>query len=316
MVKPGEESTQDSVRLQYKSAKRSTARKQRKEGTKHLQNHQKYKKKQRRSKGSEQLQIIEHGERAEEGVDGAGTKEDTMHMPEEEGGSSGISNYDAIGQYDANLGRVGLETAATLAFGRRSAHLLVGNPGAMSIELSSVPDVQTRPLAPKPPGNPCDITAMSEFPTMGDPRQASPAADLLMPGKMFREMEAGWYQRVRDLEADLHQRIAYHGRLLKEIKCPHQLGIQAALDELAKTERFQTRLAAEVATRHLIKKDVARSIAGLYHQVSRLAHGNSGMITIFEEDHTPNERAALATFLGVQGEWKDCLRWKEVKRGE
>jgi hypothetical protein len=249
----------------------------------------------------------------------------------------------------------------------------------MSTELSGVLDVQTRPLAPKPPGNPRDITAISEFPTMGVPRQASPAADLLIPGKMFREMEAGWYQRVRDLEADLHrryekssrdqeadlhrryeksskrlnkeierrsveiarltglalgwetermkmeenfnlrgalERIAYHGRLLKKIKCPHQLGVQPALDELAKTERFQTRLAAEVATRRLVKKDVARSIAGVYHQVSRLAHGNSGMVTIFEEDHTPNERAVLATFLGVQGEWKDCLKWKEVKRGE
>ncbi|KAG0129446.1 hypothetical protein HOY82DRAFT_610682 [Tuber indicum] len=96
------------------------------------------------------------------------------------------------------------------------------------------------------------------------------------------------------------ERIAFHGRMLKKMKCHHQLGVQPALDELAKIKRFQTHLAAEVETRYLVKKDAACSTAGVYHQVSRLAHGNSGMITIFEEDHTPNEGAALATFLGVQ----------------
>ncbi|KAG0642788.1 hypothetical protein HOY80DRAFT_998242 [Tuber brumale] len=187
--------------------------------TKHLQYYQTYKKKQRQLKESEQLQIIEPGERAEEGVDGAGTKEDTMHMPEEGSRSSRTSNYDAIDQYDANLGTVGFETVTTLAFGRPSAHPLVGNPDTMSTELSGVLDVQTRPLPLKPPGNPRDITAMSEFPTMGVPRQASPAADLLIPGKMFREMEARWYQCMRDLKADLHRRYEKSSkRLYKEIE--------------------------------------------------------------------------------------------------
>ncbi|KAG0123619.1 hypothetical protein HOY82DRAFT_618935 [Tuber indicum] len=163
---------------------------------------------QRQSKGSEQLQIIEPAEQAEERADGAGPKEHTTHMPEEGGGSSRTSDYNAIDQYDANLGTVSSETAATLTFGRPSAYPLAGNPGTMSTELSGVLDVQTRRLAPKPTGNPSDISAMSEFPTMGVQRQDSPAADLLIPGKMFREMEAGWYQRVRDLEADLHRRYA------------------------------------------------------------------------------------------------------------
>ncbi|KAG0129447.1 hypothetical protein HOY82DRAFT_610683 [Tuber indicum] len=140
---------------------------------------------QRRSKGSEQLQNIEPGEQAEERVDVVGTKEDSTHMLEEGGRSSLTSDYNAIDQYNAHLGTVGSETTVIQAIGRSSAHPLAGNPGTMSTELSGGPDVHTRPQTPKPPGNPGDITVMSKFPTTGVPREASLAADLLIPGKMF-----------------------------------------------------------------------------------------------------------------------------------
>ncbi|KAG0635946.1 hypothetical protein HOY80DRAFT_979736 [Tuber brumale] len=112
------------------------------------------------------------------------------------------------------------------------------------------------------------------------------------------------------------ERTAYHGRLIGKIKSPYTHGVQAGLDELAKTTVFQEFLAEEIATRHLVDKDVNRCAAVVYHEASKHKHGNTSIITIYQEDHTANECAALATFLRVQDGWPGGLEWREVKRIE
>ncbi|KAG0132959.1 hypothetical protein HOY82DRAFT_557116 [Tuber indicum] len=211
-------------------------------------------------------------------------------------------------------------------------HVKIGQPRVAETVTAGTPSLSTAPTS----GLACNLGTIP-----------SRLGSINLSGEMFQELEAKWHQRYEMkayevLEQKLEisrlttlalgwetekiklaenfnlrgalERIAYHGRLIQKIKSHYTLGVQAALDELAKTADFENLLAKEIVTRHLVKKDVRHCIAVVYHEASKHAHGNSSMITIYEEDHTVNERAALATFLGVQAGWPDGLKWREVKR--
>ncbi|KAG0127370.1 hypothetical protein HOY82DRAFT_625525 [Tuber indicum] len=70
------------------------------------------------------------------------------------------------------------------------------------------------------------------------------------------------------------ERIAYHGRLIGKIQSHYKQGVQAGLDQLAKTQEFRKILAEEIADRHLVEKDVEHCIPIVYHEASRHAHEN------------------------------------------
>ncbi|RPA97050.1 hypothetical protein L873DRAFT_1810301 [Choiromyces venosus 120613-1] len=88
-------------------------------------------------------------------------------------------------------------------------------------------------------------------------------------------------------------------------------GVQAGLNQLAKTKEFQDVLAEQVKARRLTRGDATRCIPVVYHELSKIVHGNSGVIIIRKGDHTPNELAVLATILQVQSQWPDPLKWME-----
>ncbi|KAG0638415.1 GNL3L/Grn1 putative GTPase-domain-containing protein [Tuber brumale] len=306
----------------------------------------------RRLNEEEQLQRRELAkQRMKEWADGAESKENAMRILEQGDESSSGSYNDAMDEDDADVGTGGSETAGTPPSSTAPTHALASNPDTIPEHLSGPQDVQA--LALNPSGNPREIATLPGLQAGRVLSQPSPMLDLSMSGQVFRELEDKWYQRYENIAAKLYQeikeksveisrltglalgwetekikleesfnlrgaleRIAYHGRLLGEIKSHYAQGVQAGLDELAKTAKFKNLLAQEIAARHLVKKDVDRCVAVVYHEASKYAHGNSRMITIYEEDHTPNERAALATFLGVQSGWLDGLKWKEIKRTE
>lgn len=92
--------------------------------------------------------------------------------------------------------------------------------------------------------------------------------------------------------------------------------MQPAIDRLAQTPEFQKVFREEVARRGLRPQDVIPCLAVVYHECSKHAHGNDGIITIRAKDYIDNERAALATILKVQEGWVDGLQWREVEKGE
>ncbi|CUS15412.1 unnamed protein product [Tuber aestivum] len=108
------------------------------------------------------------------------------------------------------------------------------------------------------------------------------------------------------------ERIVEHAKELNKFhgNCPS--GTQAALNVLATTHAFKKILAGEIKARGLDEKDVQSCIPLVYHECSKRAHGNTGMITIYSEDHTSNECAALVAFLKLQSGWGGGLKWREV----
>ena len=106
----------------------------------------------------------------------------------------------------------------------------------------------------------------------------------------------------------------YHAKLIKEIRTDCPPGIQAGLDELAKTSAFTHVLRDEAASRGLVLEAVIRCIALIYDKTFLHAHGNDHIITLYNGDYTANEVAVLAAFLRVQSEWLHGLQWNEEKR--
>ncbi|KAG0137472.1 hypothetical protein HOY82DRAFT_649156 [Tuber indicum] len=307
MVKQGENSEDVPVRLHHKIEKRSKARQEQKEAKKHRGSDRRKKNEGRRLKEGEQLrrrELAKPRKKELAGWDDRGV--DAMQILEEgDEGSSG-PHSDAMDEDDADVGTGGLVTA-----------------GTSSSSMALMPDI-----------------SMS--------RQTFRQLESTWY-RRYEDLEAKFHQRYKKVYQEIKEqsveisrlaglalgletkrikleenfnlrgaleRIAFHGRLIGKIKSHSTESVQAALDELAKTAKFKKLLAQEIAARRLVKKDVDRCVAVVYHEASKHAHGNCRMITIYQEDHTTNECAALATFLGVQGEWPDGLKWKEVKKKE
>ncbi|CUS15414.1 unnamed protein product [Tuber aestivum] len=108
------------------------------------------------------------------------------------------------------------------------------------------------------------------------------------------------------------ERIVEHAKELKKLpgKCPS--GTQAALDILATTQAFKKILEMEIKGRKLVGRDVKRCIPLVYHECSKHAHGNTGMITVDHGDRTRSECAVLVAFLKLQDGWTGGLKWKEA----
>jgi hypothetical protein len=106
------------------------------------------------------------------------------------------------------------------------------------------------------------------------------------------------------------ERITYQATLAKVI--PHQGGILQKLNGLAQRPDFKKILQAEVANRKLVLKDVEACVPNIYHEVSKHAHGNTGVIELNRDEYTVNELAALVSFFRLQKQWSNPLVWKEV----
>lgn len=72
----------------------------------------------------------------------------------------------------------------------------------------------------------------------------------------------------------------------------------------------------EVARRGLKPDDVTPCIPSLYQLLSKYAHGHSGLIVIRSGDFRPSECALLVTFMKVQDDWPNPLKWREEEENE
>ena len=102
---------------------------------------------------------------------------------------------------------------------------------------------------------------------------------------------------------------------MKKITTDSEYEVQAGLDELAKTPEFIQILQEEVTASCLQLKAVTACIPSIYYEASKRALYNDFIITIYEEDHTAEQRAVLAAFLRMQRGWPLGLQWREVRRG-
>lgn len=89
------------------------------------------------------------------------------------------------------------------------------------------------------------------------------------------------------------------------------ISVQARLDALAKTAAFQKVYSREIEAHGLILLDVERCRRNIYHELSKHAHGNDGVIQIRHADFTVNEMVAVLAYYKMQDEWKDCIKWEE-----
>lgn len=105
------------------------------------------------------------------------------------------------------------------------------------------------------------------------------------------------------------ERICYQAVLEKKIDSAG--GVQTRLDELAKTPEFQKIYRREIEAHGLTLPDVERCRRNIYHELSKHAHGNDGVLQIRHKDFTVNERAAVLAYYKMQDEWKDCMKWEE-----
>jgi len=98
------------------------------------------------------------------------------------------------------------------------------------------------------------------------------------------------------------------------IKSQPNAGVQSGLDELVKkTTGFSKLLQEELALRNLNEEVVLECLRAVYHQGSKVAHGNTGSITLYQEDFRENGVAAFAVLLKIQEKWTSALQWKVVK---
>jgi len=106
-------------------------------------------------------------------------------------------------------------------------------------------------------------------------------------------------------------RIVYHAKEKKVI--PASKGVQNGLNALAATPDFKKILERVVNERGLVYEKVRDRVALLYDKVSKHRFGNAQLIIVREKDFTPEESAALVTFLLLQSEWPIHLDWREEK---
>lgn len=89
------------------------------------------------------------------------------------------------------------------------------------------------------------------------------------------------------------------------------IGVQSRLDALATTQEFQKIYIREIEARGLMKPDVERCRRHIYHDLSKHAHGNDGVIQVRHADFTVNEVTAVVAYYKIQDNWKDCIQWEE-----
>ena len=107
----------------------------------------------------------------------------------------------------------------------------------------------------------------------------------------------------------------YQARLMKKIPTDSEYEVQAGLDKLAKTPEFIQILQEEVAASGLQLEAVTACIPSIYYEASKRAIWNDIIITIYEEDHTVEQRAVLVAFLRMQRGWPFGLQWGMGRRG-
>ena len=84
------------------------------------------------------------------------------------------------------------------------------------------------------------------------------------------------------------------------------------MDKIFDKDEFQEIFNNEVALRNLVRRDVEICHKVLYHELSKHAHGNDGMIVIPKADLNSNERAALVSLMKLQNTWRSGpLGWRE-----
>lgn len=106
------------------------------------------------------------------------------------------------------------------------------------------------------------------------------------------------------------ERICYQAVLEKHIL--HSGGVQERLNAIAKIPVFAKVYEEEIARRKLTKIDVDSCRKRIYHELSKHAHGNQGVITIRSKNFTPNELVAVVSYYKMQDTWNNCLTWEEV----
>ena len=105
----------------------------------------------------------------------------------------------------------------------------------------------------------------------------------------------------------------YQAELMKKIMTDRESGVQGGLNALAKTPEFIQILQEEVAASDLKLKAITACIPYIYYEASKRALRNDFTITIYKEDHTPEQRAVLIAFLKMQRGWPSGLQWMERK---
>src|SRR5947209_4324357 len=89
-------------------------------------------------------------------------------------------------------------------------------------------------------------------------------------------------------------------------------GIQNSLNELAKLPQFKAIMESEVNQWNLVMGDVEACRSRIYHELSKHAHGNSGIITIRGKDMIPAECTAVICYLNLHETWPGPhLEWNE-----
>lgn len=106
------------------------------------------------------------------------------------------------------------------------------------------------------------------------------------------------------------ERICYQAVLERHIL--HSGGIQDRLDAIAKIPAFAEIYDGEIAHRKLTKTDVDRCRKRIYHELSKHAHGNQGVIMIRSNRFTPNELGAVVSYYKMQDTWNNPLTWEEL----
>lgn len=111
------------------------------------------------------------------------------------------------------------------------------------------------------------------------------------------------------------ERIVEEARRQAIIKSTARDGVQAGLDELlTKTEDFRIFLQQELAQHSLHEDQVLDCLHLTYNELSKVAHGNTGLITLYHEDHEPAEIAAMVIILRIQEQWPNSLNWREIEK--
>lgn len=66
-----------------------------------------------------------------------------------------------------------------------------------------------------------------------------------------------------------------------------------------------------------MKPAVDRCRRYIYYELSKLAHGNNGVIQVRHADFTTNVAAAVIAYYKMQDIWKDFIQWEEhiVEKG-
>jgi len=84
---------------------------------------------------------------------------------------------------------------------------------------------------------------------------------------------------------------------------------QVGLNRLSRLPEYKALFRSEVAARRLAPDQVKGCVSGLYHTVSKHAHGNDRVVILKASDYAVNELTALVVFFKLQSTWPDALKW-------